>query len=321
MKINWKNVRILFFLVFAACLLPFNSAKAVEQDQEKDKTPIVSDQDVTSNEEKVELPKVTLKISKAKAKSVTLKWNKIKNVKKYYVLRSTKKKSGYKKIATVKNTANQYTNAKLKENKTYYYKVQAVLTDGKKITSNIKTKVKVRGSYKPGSVYGPSLSQKQLNLVKDYVANFVNVYTDPGMDDFYKVLFAHDYLCNHCSYQTKGWHVNYANTALGALKYKKAQCSGYARGFKALCDGMGVGCRYIHANNKAMNPSHQWNLVKVDKKWYLIDVQLNDSSGGYFCFLIGSNTSKNYFGDVYRYDTKGTPSLSKKDYDFQKYFQ
>ena len=103
------------------------------------------------------------------------------------------------------------------------------------------------------------------------------------------------------------------------MKYKKAQCSGYARAFKALCDGMGIGCRYVHANSKAMNPAHQWNLVKVDKKWYLIDVQLNDNSGAYVCFLIGKNTNKQYFGNVYSYDTKGMPTLSKKDYDYSKY--
>lgn len=270
-----------------------------------------------TTEEKKET--IKLKISSAKAASVTLKWNKIKGASKYNILRSKKKKNGYKKIATVKSSKTTYKDTKITEKNNYYYKVQAILPNSKKITSNIKTKVKVKGNYKAGSVYGPSLSGSQLKQVKDYVANFVNVYTEPGMDDFYKVLAAHDYLCNRCSYETRGWSVNYANTALGALKYKKAQCSGYSRAFKALCDGMGISCRYVHANSNAYNPSHQWNLVRVDKKWYLIDVQLNDSSGGYFCFLIGKNTSEQYFGNIYKYSTKGMPTLSKKDYDFSKY--
>lgn len=313
-----KQQKLLLVLMMAVvlCFMPAGKVYAAVQQRAVENATT----DTTAAEDnKDEVPQLTLKVSSAKAKSVTLKWNKIAGAGKYYVLRSTKKKSGYKKIATVSASKNKYTNSKLKESKTYYYKVQGILADGTKIESNIKTKVKVKGNYKKGSVYGPSLSTKQLNVVKDYVANFVNVYTEPGMDDFYKVLYAHDYLCNRCSYQTKGWWVKSANTAYGAFKYKKAQCSGYARAFKALCDGMGVSCRYVHANSKAMNPSHQWNLVKVDKKWYLLDAQLNDSSGGYFCFLIGKDTSKKYFGDVYKYDTKGMPSLSKKDYDFSKY--
>ena len=311
---NMGTIKKIFMPLFLMMILSFLYVNTVSA---SGVTANGSEKQETTVEEKKEA--VKLKISSAKAASVTLKWNKVNGVSKYNVFRSQKKKSGYKKIAAVKSNKNTYKDNKIKENKNYYYKVQAVFSDGSKIESNIKAKVKVKGDYKTGSVYGPSLSKKQLNQVKDSVANFVNVYTSTDMDDFNKVLAAHDYLCKHCSYETRGWQVNHANTALGALKYKKAQCSGYARAFKALCDGMGIGCRYVHANSKAYNPSHQWNLVRVDKKWYLIDVQLNDSSNGYFCFLIGKNTSNKYFGNIYKYNTKGMPSLSKKDYDISKY--
>lgn len=313
------------YIIMVACivlLLPVCSivSYAAETDASEETT---QETVVTTEETTQEVPKikqtVKLMVSSAKAASVTLKWNKVKNTSKYYVYRSTKKKSGYKKIATLKADKKSYKDTKIKENKTYYYKVKAKLSSGKTITSNIKTKVKVKGNYKKGSVYGPALSVKQLKQVKDYVANFVNKYTDPNMDDFVKVFYAHNYICNTVSYETRGWNVNYANTALGAFKYKRAQCSGYARAFKALCDGMGISCKYVHANRKAMNPSHQWNLVKVDKKWYLIDLQLNDSSGGYIVFLWGSNSLKNYARGIYEYDKKGMPKLSKKDYNLSKY--
>ena len=61
--------------------------------------------------------------------------------------------------------------------------------------------------------------------------------------------------------QKEGWQYDGANTAWGALVYGEAQCSGYARGMKALCDAIGVPCYYVHANKKALNPSHQWNQV------------------------------------------------------------
>lgn len=59
---------------------------------------------------------------------------------------------------------------------------------------------------------------------------------------------------------------------------------------KALCDGIGVECYYVHANSNSANPSHQWNEVKVDGNWYIVDVQCNDSSGFYAFFLVSDST-------------------------------
>ncbi len=70
---------------------------------------------------------------------------------------------------------------------------------------------------------------------------------------------------------------------------------------KALCDAIGVPCYYVHANKKALNPSHQWNQVKVDGKWYIVDAQ-----SGYF--LAGSKTWRNEIG--MSWDTKGLPKCS-----------
>lgn len=97
------------------------------------------------------------------------------------------------------------------------------------------------------------------------------------MSDYDRVLTAYNYLRSNCSYAYKGWQYNYANTAWGALVYGEAQCSGYARAMKALCDAIGVDCRYVHADSKASNPSHQWNQVRVGGKWYILMRSLADS--------------------------------------------
>ena len=132
-----------------------------------------------------------------------------------------------------------------------------------------------------------------------------SVHIRKGMSDYDKVLTAYNYLRSNCSYAYKGWQYNYANTAWGALVYGEAQCSGYARAMKALCDAIGVDCRYVHADSKASNPSHQWNQVRVGGKWYILDAQ----SGG---FLLGSRTWKKKAG--MSWDTKGLPTCSVTDY-------
>ncbi len=59
---------------------------------------------------------------KARKKKVTLSWKKADGAKKYEIYRSTKKNSGYKKIATT--TKKKYEDKKVKKGKCYYYKVR-----------------------------------------------------------------------------------------------------------------------------------------------------------------------------------------------------
>lgn len=151
------------------------------------------------------------------------------------------------------------------------------------------------GNYKLGTVYGPKLNQSELNEVAAVVSRFDASLPLDGMSDIDKVMAARDYLIQFCSY-APDWSKNQANTAWGALVYHEAQCSGYARAMKALCDSMGIDCRYVHADKKASNSSHQWNTVKIDGQWYIIDVQGDDSSGFEAFFLLSDDTYANDTG-------------------------
>ncbi len=164
------------------------------------------------------------------------------------------------------------------------------------------------GDYNIGSVYGPRLNQTELNQVAQAVLTFVESYDWTEMDDFTKVYCAHQYLCDICEY-APDWSKNRANTAWGALVYGEAQCSGYARAFKALCDAIGIGCYYVHADENAVNPSHQWNEVCVDSVWYIIDVQCNDSSGFPAVYLVSGDTYAYCFGMSWNHD--GLPECTQ----------
>lgn len=78
---------------------------------------------------KVELITNTLKrptlsyLKRVSSSKVRLKWRSVKNAKKYEIYRSTKKNSGYRKIATTSKTT--FTNSKLTPGATYYYKIRA----------------------------------------------------------------------------------------------------------------------------------------------------------------------------------------------------
>lgn len=181
----------------------------------------------------------------------------------------------------------------------------ALMTAGSGITAFAVTAQDIinrnPASYTMGtsSVYGPSLTQEQLNQVAQAVANFTINYINDSMDNDTKIRAAYDYLVNNVSYidwnQGEG-----ANAAFGALIRGQAACSGYARAFKALCDGMGVSCYYIHSTGN----DHQWNMVEFNDGYYFVDVQANDSSG--FDWIYHSAAHP------YAYDASVFPAIGSK---------
>ena len=193
-------------------------------------------------------------------KIVKLSWSYTNQADGYRIYRYDNGKWSYLK-AVRKGSKLTATDKTAKTGKTYQYRVLAYKNvNGKNIYSNKSTARKiilksptVKGDYSYGSVYGPYLDTAHLAQVRSVVQSFKLNYIRKGMS-------------SNCRYTYRGWQYNYANTAWGALVYGEAQCSEYARGMKALCDAIGVDCRYVHANAKASNPIHQWNQVKVGGK-------------------------------------------------------
>ena len=269
------------------------------------------DEDVVSATVKLSAPVVT-RCHSYNNKNVKLCWCCTPKAKGYQIYKYTGKK--WKRIKTInKKSTLTYTDKKVKEGKTYKYKIRSYsVVSGKKIYSSFSSvrkvslkRLTVRGDYKANSVYGPSLNSSQLMQVRRVVQSFKTNYIRKGMSEYDKALAAFLYLRSNCSYARRGWQYNNANNAWGALVYNEAQCSGFARAMKALCDGVGVKCKYVHANSKAVNPSHQWNEIRINGKWYIVDAQ-----GGFF--LAGSNTWKNMMG--MRWNTKGLPKCSASDH-------
>lgn len=303
------------------------------EDAESGDVDIADEEETEPEPVKVSASKVTKAYVVGK-KNARIDWSKSGNAEGYELYRRTGSSGSWKKITTVTDTKRLYAyDTSVVANKTYYYTVKAyVKSDGKKVyadfdTKGFKAKFKKvtvglkKGDYKTGSVYGPALTQKELSQVKEAVQRFCDTYITSDMTDVEKAICAQLYLARNFTYAAS-WAENRANTAWGALVYKnsngihEAQCSGFARGYKALCDGMGVECRYVHANSKSANPSHQWNEVKIGKKWYIVDPQCNASSGFLAFFLCSGNTYTSYSGMTW--DKGSYPTVSSKDYDQEK---
>ncbi len=89
-------------------------------------------------------PTVTAK--RVSKKYVKLTWKRNTKATGYVIYRSTKKNSGYKKIATLTSKAKvSYTDKTVKKNKTYYYRIKAYRTLDKKTFYGVKSvRVKIK---------------------------------------------------------------------------------------------------------------------------------------------------------------------------------
>lgn len=99
-----------------------------------------------------------------------------------------------------------------------------------------------------------------------------------NMSDAQKIKAIHDYMILNCAYD----YSSYLNgripktsfSAAGVLLKKKAVCQGYAEAFQLFMDSLGISCKTI--TGTANGGGHAWNMVKVNKQWYHIDVTWDD---------------------------------------------
>lgn len=322
----------LWMLVFAILLIPMR-AEAAQASNEVTSQTEESSSAAVSEVTKPAASKVTGTKLVATGK-LRINWTRSKGADGYRVYRRVKGSKKWTRIATIENEKQLYCyDGKVSAKKTYYYAVKPyVKSEGKTIyASSDKTGKKAyyksvtvkpkKGDFGKGSVYGPYLSAKQLAQVKKAVSRFHEKYITSDMNSVEKVLVAQLYMARYCTY-APDYSKNGANSAWGSLVYKnsygfhEAQCSGFARGFKALCDSMGVPCRYVHANRKSANPSHQWNEVKIAGKWYIVDPQCNATSGGLFFFLCSGKTYTSLSG--MKWDKDEYPKVASRDYPYSK---
>ena len=133
-------------------------------------------------------------------------------------------------------------------------------------------------------MYTETNKDKIYNTVDDTVTEskklaqtVINKIITKGMSDFEKAKAIHDYMVMNIDYDYDNYCANTipaeSYSSLGALKNKYAVCAGYALTFKLLCETAGLECDYVVGTAGGY---HAWNQVKVDGKWYNVDVTWDD---------------------------------------------
>ena len=139
-----------------------------------------------------------------------------------------------------------------------------------------------------------------------------------GKSSYDKLKAIHDYIIDHVEYD----YDNYKNDAYlvkhatySAAITGKTVCQGYATYFYRLANKAGIECRVVDGTGNGGR--HAWNLVKIDGKYYYVDVTWDDGNYDKYTYFLKesdlfaqdhtlSDESQKNFGDY---------NISKTDYD------
>lgn len=89
----------------------------------------------------------------------------------------------------------------------------------------------------------------------------------------YKARAAHDYLIAHMQYDDNYFNPYYA------FSKGKGMCMSYALAYQRILQEMNIPSIYVKGNK------HAWNMVKIGRYWYNVDVTWDDNGNRYRYFL------------------------------------
>lgn len=106
-----------------------------------------------------------------------------------------------------------------------------------------------------------------------------------GASDWEKILFVHDEIVRNTWYQD-GDEDEFTDTVYGCLVNGRTQSAGYAQAFQYIMERMGFECGMFS------NGGHTWNYIRLDGKYYWIDLAYDDPDFGEDVYY---NYTHNYF--------------------------
>ena len=169
------------------------------------------------------------------------------------------------------------------------------------------------------SEFDAAVCQAKEDIIQKY-----NITAETKEENIVKAI--HDYITSQVDYnhqaassmEEEQQKYNYAHTSVSVfLKGKKwnnlIMCEGYAKAFKILCDAFQMDSALLigeSINPQQEKEAHMWNAVKVEGKWYAVDVSWDDQGDNiYYVYLLAGKKSKGYY-DLYERDHVTTDQFS-----------
>ena len=130
-------------------------------------------------------------------------------------------------------------------------------------------------------VHDFSVSPSDINISMDEVKTMCGKISDAadsiiddipeGASDWEKILFVHDSIIRKTWYQSDDTD-DFTNSVYGCLVRGQSQSTGYSEAFKYIMNLLGFECGIVS------NDSRKWNYIKLDGKYYWVDLTWDDPS-------------------------------------------
>lgn len=153
---------------------------------------------------------------------------------------------------------------------------------------------------------------KTAELVKETA----NKIRKEAKTEYEMVLAVNRFLCDKVTYKQSGKPVTH--TPYGALIEGEAVCDGYATAAMLILRELGIECDFVigwgspmHTKNPTDDRLHAWNLVRINNRWYQLDVTWNDEVGGSYQYFLVADS---YMAATHKWDPSKYPETPWQRY-------
>jgi len=119
-------------------------------------------------------------------------------------------------------------------------------------------------------------TEEETIIVNNEIDKIISKIIKSNMSDKEKITAFHNYIIDNTKYDMDYINNNSndlhskSHTAIGVLSYNKALCRGYSHTMAVFLNKLKI------PNYRISNNEHIWNLVKLDNKWYHLDLTWDD---------------------------------------------
>ncbi len=140
-----------------------------------------------------------------------------------------------------------------------------------------------------------SVKKEDYILAEKKIDEWAKKNIKKNMSDYDKVKTIHDYIIQNITYSSTGKYDT--RTYISGILDKKAACEGYANLFYKLAKKSKLEVNILAGMSRGLR--HAWNQVKINGKWYNVDVTFDDplgDRGNNYSYFLRSNKyfSKNH---------------------------
>lgn len=162
------------------------------------------------------------------------------------------------------------------------------------------------------------ITKEETEQLDKFADKFIKLFA--GKTDYEKIYMAYVYISRNAVYQSDGAFENLVDgyiSAYDVLINNKTVCIGSATAFSYLMDKLGIESYIVDhiasydAKNRIYYSSHTYNVVKLDGKYYIVDIKYNNDLSG----LLISN--QNYKDEKYNYNILiSDEDYPREDFDY-----